>query len=64
MGNRIYLLGILFGGPQYTAQGILSFANVPNIPKPIVNIPTNLGVAIKSSGILEFEKILDPTHEQ
>lgn len=64
VGNRIYLLGILFGGPQYTAQGILSFANVPNIPKPIVNIPTNLGVAIKSSEILEFEKILDPTHEQ
>lgn len=60
LGSRIYLLGILFGGPQYTAQGVLTFANVPNIPKPIVSIPTNLGVAIKSSEILEFEEILNP----
>lgn len=57
IGNRILLLGILFGGPQYNAQGILSFANLPNAPRPIVQIPTNLGIAIKSEKILEFENL-------
>lgn len=64
LGNRIYLLGVLFGGPQYTAQGALTFANVPNIPKPVISIPTNLGIAIKSSEILEFEKVLASIEKQ
>lgn len=59
IGRRVYLLGILFGGPQYNAHGVLGFANIPNIPKPIVSIPTNLGIAIKASEILEFETILN-----
>ncbi len=57
MGNRIFLLGILFGGPQYNAQGILTFNNIPSAPKPLVSIPMNLGVAVKSTKLLEFEQI-------
>lgn len=58
-GSRILLAGILYAGPQYSASGIISFSNLPNVPVPIVNIPTNLGIAIKSSEILEFEKIFN-----
>lgn len=59
-GNRIFFVGILFGGPQFTAQGNLQFASLPNMPHTITNIPTNLGIAIKSREILELEKIINP----
>jgi V8-like Glu-specific endopeptidase len=58
IGSRIFLLGVLFGGPQYSAQGILTFNNLPNIPYPIVNIPANLGIIIKANKILDFETVL------
>lgn len=48
LGNRIYLLGILYGGPQYSATGVLQFANLPNAPVPVTSIPVNLGVMIKA----------------
>ena len=56
IGNRVYLLGILYGGPQYDATGILQFATLPVMPVTHTNIPTNLGIMIKSERILEFEK--------
>lgn len=56
IASRIYLCGILYGGPQYQASGAIAFANLPNSPIPIVNIPTNLGIAIKSSELLFFEE--------
>ena len=58
IGNRIYLLGILYGGPQYDATGVLQFANLPNMPVPVTSIPANLGVMIKSERLLEFENII------
>ena len=57
MGNRLYLVGILYGGPEYAADGVLRFSNLPNIPRPVISIPTNLGIAIKAERILEFEKL-------
>lgn len=57
MGNRIYLLGILYGGHEFNAQGILQFANLPNVPKPVTRIPINLGIMIKAERILEFENL-------
>ena len=57
IGNRIYLIGVLFAGHQYTATGVLQFSNLPNLPCPVTQIPTNLGIAIKASEILEFEKM-------
>ncbi len=59
IGNRLYFMGILFAGPLYSAEGDLVLANIPNMPKPLVDIPTNLGIAIKSSEILQFEKMID-----
>lgn len=56
LGSRIFLVGILFQGPQYTAQGNLIFSAIPNIPVPITNIPMNLGEAIKAEEILAFEQ--------
>ena len=55
---RIYLLGILYKGPLFDAQGVLTFSELPNIPTPTVSIPMNLGVMIKAERILEFEKLL------
>ena len=57
VGNRIQFIGILFQGPQYTAQGNLIFSNIPNIPTPVTQIPMNLGEAIKAEEILAFEKL-------
>lgn len=56
VGNRLYLIGVLFQGPQYTAQGNLIFSAIPNIPFPITNIPMNLGEVIKAEEILAFEQ--------
>lgn len=57
MGNRLMLLGVLYGGPQFSAQGILTFGNIPNVPSPVIDIPTNLGMIIKSEKVLEFESM-------
>lgn len=58
VGSRLYLVGILYGGPEFSATGVISFANLPKMPTPIINIPVNLGVAIKASEILAFEDVL------
>jgi hypothetical protein len=55
--SRIKLLGILYGGPQYTAEGDIEIVSVPTVQKAvsITKIPNNLGVAIKSERLLDFE---------
>lgn len=55
VGSRVFLLGILYGGPQFNAIGNLQFSNLPNTPKSITSIPMNLGIMIKAERILEFE---------
>lgn len=57
LGNRIYLLGVLYGGHEFSAQGVLHFANLPNVPVPVTRIPINLGIMIKAERILEFENL-------
>ena len=56
--NRLLLLGVLYGGPVFNARGLLTLANLPNMPVPVTGIPTNLGVMIKAERILEFEPLL------
>lgn len=56
VGNRVFLLGILYGGPQFNAVGNLYFANLPNTPKPVTSIPMNLGILIKAERLFEFEE--------
>lgn len=58
VGTRIYLLGVLYGGVEMIAQGILHYANLPNLPVPVTNIPINLGLMIKAERILEFESMI------
>jgi hypothetical protein len=60
VGSRIKLLGILYAGPQYTAEGEIQIVNVPTVQKAITTsqIPSNLGICIKSECLLGFEPIL------
>lgn len=64
MGTRIYFIGVLYGGPEFTTAGTLQFGALPTMPKVLTNIPINLGIMIKTQRIIEFEKIFkDGKHE-
>jgi hypothetical protein len=56
---RLFLLGILYAGPQYTVGGEV-IKTVPGVSSEKVKseIPMNLGYVIKSSEILGFKTIL------
>lgn len=58
VGIKLYLLGILYAGPQFTAQGNVIKINPTDPTKVLTSIPMNLGIVIKASEILEFKKIL------
>ena len=62
--SRVYLLGILSQGPLETIYGEIEVKDQPEIKSPIqakVKIPTNLGLVIKSSRILELEEVIRKT---
>lgn len=52
---RVMLLGVLYAGPQHTAEGSISFAA---LPRAHTNIPNNLGLVIKSSRLMDFKALL------
>jgi hypothetical protein len=58
--TRTILLGVLFAGPQHTAQGDIRVVDIPTTQREIVlsTIPNNLGYIIKSNKILDFEQLL------
>lgn len=60
VGSRLLLLGILYAGPQFTAQGDIHVVNIPTNNKHIVlsSIPNNLGIVIKSEKLLDFEPVI------
>jgi Trypsin-like peptidase domain len=60
IGSRVYLLGILYAGPQFTTTGEIMVMNIPTSPKPISvsQIPMNLGYVIKAHKLLDFNEIL------
>lgn len=58
VGPRIYFLGVLYGGHEFNARGVLQFVNLPNTPVPVTHIPINLGLMIKAERILEFETMI------
>lgn len=60
VGSRLFLLGILYAGPQFTAQGDIHVVNIPTNNRQVVlsRIPNNLGIVIKSEKLLEFEPII------
>ena len=57
-GGRIKLVGVLYAGPQFKADGEIVFSHIPTIPRTTTEIPMNLGRVIKSSEILAFEPLL------
>jgi hypothetical protein len=59
LGTRFKFLGVLYGGPQYTATGEIKIVEVPTKHIPIVksSIPINLGIVIKSEMILDFKEL-------
>lgn len=61
MGSRLHLLGLLWGGPQFTAQGQIVAVPVPTAATPIAlsQIPTNLGFCIKSKAILDLVPLFE-----
>jgi hypothetical protein len=57
--SRVILLGILYAGPQHTAEGDIQIIDIPTGQSPIAisRIPNNLGLVIKSERILELENL-------
>lgn len=60
IGSRIKLLGILYAGPQFTAEGKIQIVNVPTHQTAVTisQIPCNLGMCIRAERLLEFEPVL------
>lgn len=58
--SRIKLLGILFAGPQYTAEGDIEIIEVPTQQAAVsrTDIPINLGICIRSTELMAFEPLL------
>lgn len=50
-GERIFLLGILYAGPQFTAEGVLEARPIPHSASavPVTSIPMNLGMVIHAA---------------
>ena len=63
--TRVKLLGVLWGGPQYTAEGEIKIVPVPTAVQPIAlsRIPNNLGFCVKAEQLRafenHFEKVVD-----
>jgi Trypsin-like peptidase domain len=57
VGRRMKLLGILRGGPHFTAGGDVRVVDVPTAKSLVVEsrIPMNLGIAIRAKQLLDFE---------
>lgn len=59
--SRIYLLGLLYGGPQLTVEGEICIKTMPDAqkqPYAVSSIPNNLGYVIKSERIIELSNYI------
>lgn len=58
--SRLYLMGLLFAGPQHTVKGDIQIVNIPTaqVPVSISSIPNNLGIVIKAERILELRPLI------
>ncbi|WP_303316430.1 trypsin-like peptidase domain-containing protein [Flavivirga abyssicola] len=60
IGLKLYLLGILYAGPQFSVKGEITKINeidFRNSSEVKTKIPMNIGYVIKASEIFEFEKV-------
>lgn len=60
IGNRLILLGILYAGPMFTANGEIVRVEIPTRVEQAARtgIPMNLGMVIRSESLLDFEQPL------
>lgn len=60
LGTRLYLLGILYGGPVYPVKGKggITIDKVPLDFETSTEIPINIGAAIKSTKLFDFKELL------
>jgi hypothetical protein len=60
LGGRIGLLGVNYAVANYTATGEIKIEQTPTEMRPVpkLPIPSNLGVCVKASRILDFEPLL------
>ena len=61
--SRVYLLGILYAGPQLTVTGDIRVINIPTVQQKamaVSHVPNNLGYIIKAERILDFIPIFEP----
>jgi hypothetical protein len=61
LGSRIKLLGVLWGGPQYLAPGVIQAVPIPTAVQQVAvsRIPNNLGYCVKAEQLLAFEEHFD-----
>lgn len=59
--TRVLLLGVLYAGPQQTAQGEIKVVNVPTLQQPVAfsRIPNNLGIVIKAERVIELGALFE-----
>lgn len=59
-GTRLLLLGVLYAGPQHTAQGEIKVIQAPLADAVISlsSIPNNLGFVVKAQKLLEFKPLM------
>jgi hypothetical protein len=59
-GKRIFLLGIHYAGAMHTASGEIQIIKTPTslLPITVTQIPNNIGVAINSNCLFDFEPII------
>jgi len=65
VGNRAILLGVLFGGPQWTAEGQIVIKPIPTMQPNFVSVTPvmiHLGYIVKAKEILELGKALKRPH--
>jgi len=58
MGKRVVLLGALYAGPQFAADGNLEITEIPTGAGPVTktNIPVHLGYYIKAKELLRLKE--------
>jgi hypothetical protein len=57
-GNRLKLLGVLFAGPQYVADGQIKVVPVPTSVRSVVTtaIPLHLGIVVKAHALMDIDE--------
>jgi hypothetical protein len=55
------LVGVLFAVHLHTAKGDIKIVAVPtdNIPMAFSQVPNNLGICVRATRILDFQKLLE-----